>query len=155
MSAPLAGSDFDKNQIPPGGLPPPPKYGSMDGTTNYNYQGGPPTYQPYGASAPQPTSTYIPEPEPGTNTGITSSGFESNDVRRVFIRKVYFMLGIMLSITAGVICICLLVEPINTYIRYEGGQWIMWTGWGVFIFLYFFLVCPCCSGELIFRTILK
>ena len=28
-----------------------------------------------------------PEPEPGTNTGISSSGFESNDVRRVFIRK--------------------------------------------------------------------
>ena len=24
----------------------------------------------------------------------------------------------------------------------------MWTGWGVFIFLYFFLVCPCCSGKL-------
>lgn len=23
----------------------------------------------------------------------------------------------------------------------------MWTGWGVFIFLYFFLVCPCCSGK--------
>jgi len=59
--------------------------------------------------------------------------------------KVYFMLAIMLSITAGVICICLLVEPINSYIRNGGGLWIMWTGWGVFIFLYFFLVCPCCS----------
>ena len=58
MSAPIAGSDFDKNQIPPGGLPPPPKYGSMDGSPNYGYQGGP-SYQPYGASAPPPTSTYI------------------------------------------------------------------------------------------------
>ena len=105
---------------------------------------------------------FKPEPEPGTNTEISSSGFESNDVRRVFIRKgtsfnsndlkktcfgdawspvihsfctknyfilqmeskkvqnwskVYFMLGIMLSITAGVICICLLVEPINVSSR--------------------------------------
>ena len=58
MSAPIAGSDFDKNQIPPGGLPPPPKYGSMDGSPNYGYQGGP-SYQPYGATAPTPTSTYI------------------------------------------------------------------------------------------------
>ena len=64
MSAPpLAGSDFDKNQIPPGGLPPPPKYGSIDGHTNYGY--GQPSYQgypnsqPYGANATQPTSTYI------------------------------------------------------------------------------------------------
>ena len=31
--------------------------------------------------------------------------------------KVYFMLAIMLSITAGVICICLLVEPINVSSR--------------------------------------
>ena len=58
MSAPIAGSDFDKNQIPPGGLPPPPKYGTMGETTNYSYQGGP-SYQPYGATAPPPTSTYI------------------------------------------------------------------------------------------------
>lgn len=144
MSAPIAGSDFDKNQVPLGDLPPPPKYGTMGENTNYSYQGGP-SYQPYGATAPPPTSTYIPEPEPGTDTGISANGFESNDVRRVFIRKVYFMLGIMLSMTAGVICLCLLVEPINNYIRYEGGYWIMWTGWGVFIFLYFFLVCPCCS----------
>ena len=64
MSAPpLAGSEFDKNQIPPGGLPPPPKYGSIDGHTNYGY--GQPSYQgypnsqPYGANATQPTSTYI------------------------------------------------------------------------------------------------
>jgi len=145
MSAPLAGSDFDKNnQMPPGGLPPPPKYGTIpdNNGTNYGYQAYP--NSGYGATAPAATATYIPEPEPG-NTGIQSNGFESNDVRRVFIRKVYFMLAIMLSITAGVICICLLVEPINSYIRNGGGLWIMWTGWGVFIFLYFFLVCPCCS----------
>ena len=36
-----------------------------------------------------------PEPEPGTNTGISSSGFESNDVRRVFIRK-----GTSLTVTS-------------------------------------------------------
>ena len=61
MSAPLAGADFDKNQMPPGGLPPPPKYGSIGyptGNANYNNQGGP-TYQPYGANPPPPTSTYI------------------------------------------------------------------------------------------------
>lgn len=58
MSAPIAGSDFDKNQVPLGALPPPPKYGTMGENTNYSYQGGP-SYQPYGATAPPPTSTYI------------------------------------------------------------------------------------------------
>ena len=41
-----------------GHYPPPPKYGTMGENTNYSYQGGP-TYQPYGATAPPPTSTYI------------------------------------------------------------------------------------------------
>ena len=77
--------------------------------------------------------------------GMTGSGFESNDVRRQFVRKVYSILFVLLAFTAAIIAIFILVPDVRRYVLEEGGYWLISTCFGLFFFFYILLVCDCCG----------
>merc|ERR1711990_211719 len=99
--------------------------------------------------------TYLPEA--ADNPGIQSAGFEDNNVRRVFIRKVYTVLTIQLAFTAGMIAIFTQVDAVKDALTQGNsglGLGVMVTSNVFFIFFYLLLVCPCCNfQEFIFRCV--
>jgi len=133
----------DFSQIPPAGAPPDYNY-AHNGQQNY---GATPPYgaQQYGAQHYEPNKVdpevhYMPEGE----TEINATGFESHDVRRLFVRKVYSILFGLLLITGIIIALFILVDPIRDW-DFNGGWTMISIGWGVFFCIYIILVCSCCG----------
>lgn len=90
------------------------------------------------------------KPEAADNPGIQSAGFEDNNVRRLFIRKVYTVLTIQLAFTAGMIALFTQVDTIRDSLTQGNsslGLGVMITSNVFFVFFYFLLVCPCCNFQ--------
>jgi len=106
-----------------------------------------PTAPPPSYNATYDESAYLPENEGGM--GISSQGFESADVRRVFIRKVYSVLTVQLFFTAGVIALFNNNDAIQDALGRGSstGLAVMWTCNILFMVTYFCLVCPCCNFQ--------
>ncbi|CAF3816870.1 unnamed protein product [Rotaria sp. Silwood1] len=66
---------------------------------------------------------------------------ENKGIRRVFIRKVYSILMIQLTITFGLIALFHFIPAIREYVRSPDGRWLYFTSYVVFIVTYFALVC--------------
>jgi len=90
-----------------------------------------------------PETAYLPAAENGF---IESAGFDDNNVRRQFVRKVYTILSVQLIFTAGVIALFQMNETMQDYLSTDG-SWLIWLSYGLFITSYFCLVCPCCNFQ--------
>jgi len=87
---------------------------------------------------------YVAESE---SQNFTSGvGFENNDVRRLFIRKVYAILSVQLIVTAGFVAAFMGIESVNNFMKEEGVP-IVYASLGVYMVTYFCLVCPCCNFQ--------
>jgi FtsH-binding integral membrane protein len=69
------------------------------------------------------------------------SGLGNKEIRRVFIRKVYFILMIQLLITFGIIALFHFTPAIRAYVQHPEGRWLYWTSYGVFLVTYLVLIC--------------
>ncbi|CAF1520120.1 unnamed protein product, partial [Rotaria sordida] len=68
------------------------------------------------------------------------TGLERKKIRCAFIRKVYLILLIQLSITFGLIAICHFIPSIHKYVRSSDGKWLYFVSYFVFFVTYFTLV---------------
>ncbi|KAA0192632.1 Transmembrane BAX inhibitor motif-containing protein 1 [Fasciolopsis buskii] len=99
--------------------------------------GGAP-YPTHGSQLPPP----YPEAEQGypqTGDNFTAPAFSDKSVRRGFIRKVYLILTLQLTITVGFVCICMFVNPVRVWIWRH--SWFYYLSYAVFIVTYFVLGC--------------
>ncbi|XP_069762751.1 fas apoptotic inhibitory molecule 2b isoform X2 [Narcine bancroftii] len=121
----------------------------------------PPTYEEATASvkndSPSPSAPMHPSwayVDPSRSPSYGSGGFsgesemfssfswDDKNVRRIFIRKVYIILMIQLSFTAGVIALFTFCDPVKIYIQAHPGWY--WASYAVFFVTY--LTLACCSG---------
>jgi len=87
---------------------------------------------------------YVAESE---SQNFTSEvGFENNDIRRLFIRKVYAILSIQLIVTAGFVAAFMGIDSVKNYMQVDGVP-IVYASLGVYMITYFCLVCPCCNFQ--------
>jgi len=87
---------------------------------------------------------YVAESE---SQNFTSGvGFGNNDVRRLFIRKVYAILSVQLIVTAGFVAAFMGIDSVKNYMATDGIP-IVYASLGVYIITYFCLVCPCCNFQ--------
>ncbi|CAF1079925.1 unnamed protein product [Rotaria sp. Silwood1] len=75
------------------------------------------------------------------------SGLESKEIRRVFIRKVYFILMIQLAITFGLIALFQFTPTIYQYVRSPNGHWLYLASYVTFFVTYIALVCSKNAGR--------
>ncbi|GAB1609429.1 protein lifeguard 2-like [Argonauta hians] len=129
-----------------------PMYGAVPAASvNPSYVGDNPNYQ-HDSNPPPLTSTKpITEPEADKEFGSSYniSNLENNDfggssfsdkaIRRAFIRKVYLILTGQLLLTIGIIVLCIFVDEIKFYI--QENLWVYLTSYGIFLCVYFVLVC--------------
>ncbi|KAF7216129.1 protein lifeguard 3 [Nothobranchius furzeri] len=149
----LPKSDHSPDQPQHGApLPPPPSYSPSPGM----YLGPPGYWGPGGAVYPQPSmcsgpgfspagipiatlSSGLPASNQGDMDDFLSNQWESMSVRHAFIRKVYLILTVQLTITFSVIAIFTFVDPVKLFvIRYPV---IYWASYGVFFVVYCILIC--------------
>ncbi|TGZ66731.1 hypothetical protein CRM22_005170 [Opisthorchis felineus] len=100
------------------------------------------------ANAPYPTDgggmPSCPTYESTMNeaTGVnqfTASTFSDKDVRRKFIRKVYFILAIQLTVTTAIVCIFTFVPEVRYAI--QRNPWAYYVAYAVFLITYIILSC--------------
>ncbi|CAF1145783.1 unnamed protein product [Didymodactylos carnosus] len=84
---------------------------------------------------------FISDDEQGNADWGNFNGLESKEIRRVFIRKVYLILMIQLSVTFGFIALCHFTEDIKTYVKSANGRWAYWASYIVFFVTYITLAC--------------
>lgn len=100
-----------------------------------------------------PPPPVIPRPdfpkddEHGAGEWGSFNGLESKEIRRVFIRKVYSILLIQLSVTFGIIALLHLTPSIRGYVRSAQGQWLYWASYVVFLVTYIALACCRSAGR--------
>ncbi|XP_072306021.1 protein lifeguard 2-like [Eucyclogobius newberryi] len=87
---------------------------------------------------------------------LTQFSWDDRHIRRVFIRKVYFILMIQLLVTLAIVSFCTFCGPVKDYIQSNPGWY--WASYAVFFVTY--LTLSCCSAirrrfpwNLIFLTI--
>lgn len=127
------------NTVHPGDLPP------AYSQENYSpWAGG------YGGEASSTTGNDIPmayNSEAATDYSVDSDSnwssaantFSDKKIRHAFIRKVYLILLVQLSITVGIICLFLFCTPVKEWVQHN--SWFYWASYGVFVFTYILLVC--------------
>lgn len=142
---------------PPGAYPPP----NMGPAAGYGFQGGmpPPNMGGYPGAAgpmpgagfhmPPPTTGYVQQPDMyGTSFGNEEAGdvkgFEFNDqsIRRGFIRKVYSILMVQLSITMGFIALFLYHKPTQLFVHRHPELLIV-----SFVLVIVLMITLACCGE--------
>nr|XP_012560304.2 protein lifeguard 3 isoform X1 [Hydra vulgaris] len=132
----------------------------MSNQYTYNYQQVPPDLE---ANKPPPyTSQFVygaqpqpmaPPPQqygwandigdqgpmlgPEDDTGISS--FSEKSVRQAFIRKVYAILFCQLLVSVGIVCLFVLVHPINSYVKKNVAMF--WMAWIATIVLMIAIAC--------------
>lgn len=133
--------------------------------------GGPPPVQagitviqqPYVGFAPQEPFPMAPPPYEGPGFGKTSpgpstpadtmdrdtapaieswDGFSNKEIRRAFVRKVYAILMIQLSITFGFVALFIYEPHVNRFVQHNLGAYI--AAYVAFFVIYIVLVC--CEG---------
>lgn len=125
-------------------------------TSNPGY--APPSYDDsnndpkYGSVPPsgmtESETAYLPAAEGGVT--LDGVGFEDNNVRRLFIRKVYSILTLQLIFTGAVIAAFQTSDTLRDYVgpgTEREGLWLVHVSYVFFIFTYFCLVCPCCNFQ--------
>merc|ERR1712048_281324 len=100
----------------------------------------PPAYQPYEDT---------PDPSGGL---INSAGFEDSNVRRFFVRKVYSVLTLQLAFTTLIIALFNGSDTVKEALGADGtnngrAMAVLYSSYGLFVFFYFCLVCPCCNFQ--------
>ncbi|XP_065664964.1 protein lifeguard 1 isoform X4 [Hydra vulgaris] len=132
----------------------------MSNQYTYNYQQVPPDLE---ANKPPPyTSQFVygaqpqpmaPPPQqygwandigdqgpmlgPDDDAGISS--FSEKSVRQAFIRKVYAILFCQLLVSVGIVCLFVLVQPINSYVKKNVAMF--WMAWIATIVLMIAIAC--------------
>ncbi|XP_014349008.1 fas apoptotic inhibitory molecule 2b [Latimeria chalumnae] len=79
---------------------------------------------------------------PGDSEMLTTFSWDDQNVRRVFVRKVYAILMIQLFVTVGVVALFTFCEPVKGYIQTNPGWY--WASYAVFFVTY--MVLACCTG---------
>ncbi len=128
------------NQYPPKkdeyaeGAPPPynPSYGAQSSYNNYNAQ----PQQNVGFS----NTGYNSDPEDPFNRPSTT--FSDVAIRHAFIKKVYGILTLQLSVTIGFIALFIFVEAIQKF--FQNNSWILWVILGLTIVI--IIVLACCNN---------
>ncbi|XP_048390727.1 transmembrane BAX inhibitor motif containing 1a [Stegostoma tigrinum] len=137
---------------PPGGNAPYPPGGNSAFPSMFPHSGNPmgppmmPTVPlnpawPGGNPGAYGSSGAEPEPERG-NQGFAASSWDDRKVRHTFIRKVYMILTAQLLVTFGIVAIFTFSAPVQTFV--QSNSTVYWAAYGVFIVIYFVLVC--CEG---------
>ncbi|XP_056130456.1 molybdate-anion transporter isoform X2 [Lampris incognitus] len=73
---------------------------------------------------------------------LTEFGWDDKNIRRIFIRKVYAILMIQLSVTFAIVALFTFCEPVKDYIQSNPGWY--WASYAVFFVTY--LTLSCCSA---------
>ncbi|NXN83872.1 LFG2 protein, partial [Bombycilla garrulus] len=79
---------------------------------------------------------------PGDTELLTTFSWDDQNVRRVFIRKVYAILMVQLLVTVVIVAFFTFCEPVKGYIQTHSAWY--WASYGVFFVTY--LILACCSG---------
>lgn len=135
--------------------------GNAEKKDNTNAPSAPPTYEEAtsgegmkaGAFPPpqnvplHPTWAYVdPSTSPNYGSGdteiLTTFSWDDQNVRRVFIRKVYAIILLQLLVTIGIVALFTFCEPVKGYIQ-ANPIWY-WASYAVFFVTY--LILACCSG---------
>ncbi|XP_077576897.1 protein lifeguard 2-like isoform X1 [Stigmatopora nigra] len=99
----------------------------------------PPSYDEATAGAPQMQAGII---ESCGTDGETQFSWNDQNIRRVFIRKVYTLLFIQLLVTFAIVSLFTFCEPIKYYIQRNSGWY--WASYAVFFVTY--LTLSCCTA---------
>ncbi|XP_041057572.1 protein lifeguard 3-like [Carcharodon carcharias] len=135
---------------PPGGNAPYPPGGNSDFPSMFPHSGNPmgppmmPTIPLNPAWSGGSSGAYGSpgtDPESGTE-GFTSSSWDDRKVRHAFIRKVYMILTVQLTVTFGIVAVFTFSAPVQQFVRTNSA--VYWSAYGVFIVIYFVLIC--CEG---------
>ncbi|XP_074835989.1 protein lifeguard 2 [Carettochelys insculpta] len=79
---------------------------------------------------------------PGDTELLTTFNWDDKNVRRVFVRKVYAILMLQLSVTVSIVALFTFCEPVKGYVQ-SNPAWY-WASYAVFFVTY--LILACCSG---------
>uniref|UniRef100_A0A673MWX1 Protein lifeguard 2 n=1 Tax=Sinocyclocheilus rhinocerous TaxID=307959 RepID=A0A673MWX1_9TELE len=85
---------------------------------------------------------------PGDGEMLTEFSWDDQNIRRIFIRKVYTILMIQLSITIAFVALFVFCEPVKYYIQTNPGWY--WASYVVFFVTY--LTLSCCRGPRYYNT---
>lgn len=124
---------------------------------SYYNQQAPPVNAGYGAYPPG--GSYQPQAQnPGWNVGGGGAapgphyaeggipkhemGFSDQTIRAAFVRKVFFMVAIMLGVVALMSAVPFMHEPTKLFVQHSPGIYML--GYGTFIVVYIALMC--CEG---------
>ncbi|XP_030051315.1 protein lifeguard 2 [Microcaecilia unicolor] len=107
-------------------------------------------YPPPPSTAPQqPNWAYVdPSTSPsyggysGDTEMLTDFSWDDKNIRRIFIRKVYAILMIQLSVTVGIVALFTFCEPVKGYVQ-SNPAWYL-ASYGVFFVTY--LILACCTN---------
>ncbi|XP_051947994.1 protein lifeguard 2-like [Xyrauchen texanus] len=78
----------------------------------------------------------------GDGEMLTEFSWDDQNIRRIFIRKVYSILMLQLTVTAAFVAIFVFCEPVKNYIQANPGWY--WASYIVFFVTY--LTLSCCRG---------
>lgn len=136
---------------PPGAYPPPQQGAYPPPQQAYPPQGA---YPPQQASYPPPQQAAYPPPTQdcpqkslvdsdveyqGSNPTYGIVSFDEKSIRLAFIRKVFAILILQMSVTIAFIAWFIFHEPTKKYVQNNVGMYI--AGYVIFLVLYFVLVC--------------
>uniref|UniRef100_A0A8C1TCM6 Protein lifeguard 2 n=1 Tax=Cyprinus carpio TaxID=7962 RepID=A0A8C1TCM6_CYPCA len=79
---------------------------------------------------------------PGDSEMLTEFSWDDQNIRRIFIRKVYTILMLQLSVTLAFVAVFIFCEPVKYYIQTNPGWY--WASYVVFFVTY--LTLSCCRG---------
>uniref|UniRef100_A0A1Q3EUD2 Putative n-methyl-d-aspartate receptor glutamate-binding subunit n=1 Tax=Culex tarsalis TaxID=7177 RepID=A0A1Q3EUD2_CULTA len=118
------------------GYPPQPFYGQPGGAPPPGFQGFP---QAPGPMGPEMGGYGVYDPE---NAEAKNFDFTDQSIRRGFIRKVYSILTVQLSITLGFICLFMYHRPTNIWVKQHPEMF--WIAFGVMLVT--LISMACCSS---------
>ncbi|KAJ8265677.1 hypothetical protein COCON_G00147760 [Conger conger] len=78
----------------------------------------------------------------GDGEMLTQWGWHDQNIRRIFIRKVYAILMTQLLITLAIVALFTFCDPVKIYIQANPGWY--WASYAVFFITY--LTLSCCAG---------
>jgi len=125
----------------------PPPYGTYDNSPQQYPGYPPPTNAPYGnQTTPVPPYTaagqaqpYPTRTDPEVDELTVGNSFSDKSIRHAFIRKVYLILMVQLSVTVGIICLFIFCHPVTNWV--QANSWFYWISYAVFIVSYIVLIC--------------
>uniref|UniRef100_A0A672KS82 Protein lifeguard 2 n=1 Tax=Sinocyclocheilus grahami TaxID=75366 RepID=A0A672KS82_SINGR len=79
---------------------------------------------------------------PGDSEMLTEFSWDDQNIRRTFIRKVYTILMLQLSVTLAFVAVFIFCEPVKYYIQTNPGWY--WTSYMFCIFYGFIFIFPLC-----------